>query len=410
MTHRPLVRACLLLAAMLITGCAPTAKTAGPSQDYVFFPTPDPGQTVAPRLQFLVGFDRADFFARSQSGKASFAQWVAGEQDKSVAQPTRIVSPYGIAADHGKLYVCDLTQSCVHVIDIPAGAYSRLEAPGKFMTPVNLTIGPDGTRYVCDTGRRVVLTFDPQDQFLREIGDPAKGVAMDLAVLGNELFVTDIRNKQVQVWDRDGKLLRTISREGQGPDELTMPTNLAIGPGNRLYVVDTFGQRVKVFDPATGNYLTDIGQPGGQIGAFARPKGIAIDPDGDIWIADAQWSAVQAFNAKGELLAAFGSPGDQPWSMGIPATVLVDQSSLASFTPYLAPFFKPEYLLFVINQHGKSKVMVYAYGRDTRLPADAYEIDYAKVQAIREARRQAAETEAAATQPTTAPAPGSASP
>ncbi|MCC7408131.1 MAG: SMP-30/gluconolactonase/LRE family protein [Phycisphaeraceae bacterium] len=405
MTHRPLVPACLLLAAMIVTGCAPTAKTAGPSQDYVFFPTPDPGQTVPPRLQFLVGFDRADFFARAQSRKTSFAQWVAGSEDESVTQPARIVSPYGIAADHGKLYVCDISQACVHVIDIPAGAYSRLDAPGKFMTPVNLTVGPDGTRYVCDTGRRVVLTFDAQDRFLREIGDPAKGVAMDLVVHGNELFVTDIRNKQVQVWDRDGKLLRTISREGQGPDELTMPTNLAIGPDNRLYVVDTFGQRVKVFDPAAGNYLDDIGRPGGQIGAFARPKGIAIDPDGDIWIADAQWSAVQAFNPKGELLAAFGSPGDQPWSMGIPATVLVDNTSLSSFTAYLAPFFKPEYLLFVVNQHGKSKVMVYAYGRDTRLPADAYEIDYAKVQAIRQARRQAAEepstTQPSATQPAT---------
>jgi hypothetical protein len=111
------------------------------------------------------------------------------------------------------------------------------------------------------------------------------------------------------------------------------------------------------------------------VGRFARPKGIAIDPQGIVWIADAQWDVVQAFRPDGQLLLLFGEPGDKPYHMGIPAGLLVDSSSIPAFRRYLAPNFEPQFLLFVVNQFGKrNKVAVFAYGRDRTLSAERYEV------------------------------------
>ena len=53
-------------------------------------------------------------------------------------------------------------------------------------------------------------------------------------------------------------------------------------------------------------------QPGDGPGHFARPKGIAIDSDGHIWVADEVQSRVQVYDKEGQLLIYFGEHGWYP--------------------------------------------------------------------------------------------------
>ena len=65
------------------------------------------------------------------------------------------------------------------------------------------------------------------------------------------------------------------------------------------------------FDP-DGNFISEFGKPGDGPGHFARPKGIAVDRDGHIWVADEVQSRVQVFDKEGQLLIYFGQLGTFP--------------------------------------------------------------------------------------------------
>lgn len=379
-----MMRACWLLVAgvglMIATACAPQ-NTAEPqtSAGAVFFPQPP----APPRLQFLTSFRDAAAFA--DPAKGTFAQWVVG-QEKDTTSRTRLDSPYGVAAHDGRLYICDVGIDCVHVIDLITKEYSRLDE-GAVRNPVNITIDADGTKYVCDTGAHRVLVFDAQDKYVTAFGDPTAWTPIDLAIAGDELMVADVTGGKIHVYSKtDHKFLRNIGKKGPGPDELTNPTNLDMGPDGKLYVTDTIQQMIKVYTPS-GDFVGAIGGPGADIGHFARPKGIAIDPHGVIFVADSQWDVVQLFNPDGKLLMVFGEPGEKPYAMGLPAGLCIDATSLPQFRKYIAKSFDAEYLLLVVNQFGFNKIAVYAFGTDRTMPASAYEVDMAKVDEANKAMR-----------------------
>lgn len=48
------------------------------------------------------------------------------------------------------------------------------------------------------------------------------------------------------------------------------------------------------------------------MGDFARPKGVAVDSEGHIYVVDAAFGNVQIFNSEGLLLLFFGQMGTGP--------------------------------------------------------------------------------------------------
>jgi hypothetical protein len=75
------------------------------------------------------------------------------------------------------------------------------------------------------------------------------------------IYVDDSRNGRIQVFDRNGKYLKTIGRQGQGPGEFTLLTRLRILPrAGRLYVRDSGTRRISFFN-LLGNYLGSVPTP-----------------------------------------------------------------------------------------------------------------------------------------------------
>lgn len=84
----------------------------------------------------------------------------------------------------------------------------------------------------------------------------------------------------------------------QGP--LTLPGDVAVGRGGRLYVVDGANHRVVVSD-ASGRFLFTIGRRGSAPGELRDPVGIATDAKGRVYVADKGNGRVQVFDAAGVL-------------------------------------------------------------------------------------------------------------
>lgn len=90
-----------------------------------------------------------------------------------------------------------------------------------------------------------------------------------------------------------------------------------------LVVADAMNFRVQVFDDA-GMPVTIFGKKGDAAGDFARPRGVAVDSDGHLYVVDNQFENVQIFDRDGRLLMAFGHEGDQPGQFALPSGITID--------------------------------------------------------------------------------------
>jgi hypothetical protein len=84
------------------------------------------------------------------------------------------------------------------------------------------------------------------------------GSATDADVWSDgRVAVLDGLAKSIYVFDRDGSVIDTIGREGAGPGEMRLASNLAIGPEGRVAVADISNARITVWS-ATGEYLQAV--------------------------------------------------------------------------------------------------------------------------------------------------------
>lgn len=75
---------------------------------------------------------------------------------------------------------------------------------------------------------------------------------------------------------------------------------------------------------AEGNFLRRIGRNGDVPDTFARPKGVAVDSEGHVYVADAAFNNIQIFDADGRLLMPFGSIGSEPGQLWMPLGLAID--------------------------------------------------------------------------------------
>ncbi len=119
---------------------------------------------------------------------------------------------------------------------------------------------------------------------------------------------------------------------GSGPGQFSSyAAGIAVNPASGdVYVVDVENARVERFD-ADGNFLSAFGTPGAADGQFdfaSSPSGIAIDSsDGSVYVADAGNNRIQKFTAGGSFSLAFGSAGAGSGELNGPRGVAVDPSS-----------------------------------------------------------------------------------
>ena len=109
--------------------------------------------------------------------------------------------------------------------------------------------------------------------------------------------------------------------------------------------------------------MRSYGAIGTGLGSFARPKGIALDRAGRMYVGDAAFENVQVFDAEGRLLLFFGQPGDKREGLNLPAGIAIDYDNVELFRAAADPKFAIEYLILVASQFGPNKVDVFGFGR-----------------------------------------------
>ncbi|MFV1858351.1 MAG: flippase activity-associated protein Agl23 [Anaerolineales bacterium] len=123
-----------------------------------------------------------------------------------------------------------------------------------------------------------------------------------------------------------------IGGPGDAPGQLSGPRGIAIAPNGDLYVADAMNHRVQRFS-AEGLLLDEWGSfaaaPEGGVappGTFNEPWDVAVGPDGSVYVADTWNHRIQRFTAEGEYLSSFGSFGQtgEPTAFWGPRAIAID--------------------------------------------------------------------------------------
>jgi sugar lactone lactonase YvrE len=344
-----------LAVVIALAGCAGSPRTgpsAGVAQEYAFWP-PLPNE---PRIQFLRSYR---FSSDVEQRRSTLDRIVFGAD----AQILPIAKPYGVEMWNGRIYVCDITNPGVVILDLDNRQTRLMVTRGveQMAQPTDITIASDGMKYVIDRRLGRIFVFSPEDRHIATFGDEGL-IPAGVAAYGNELYVADFATQSILVFDRyEGTRLRSIGGPGGGRGEFIRPLGVHVDADGDLYVADAIRGRLQKFDPA-GDLVLSVGELADTPGNFVRPKHVTVDGDGIVYVVDAAFQNVQMFNADGELLMFFGGPGGFPGAMSLPAGVTVHDDGLEHFKDLVHPAFQPTRLVLVTNQFGLSKVSVYALG------------------------------------------------
>ncbi len=340
------------LFAILLANCAPAKKIEGT----VFYPMPP----QRPRLQFLTSITGEDDIGKKQSALQEF---LLGKR-----QPFKqIARPYDIGAVKDKIYVSDRTYKKVLIIDLKNKnlEYIKAEKEAAINEPAGIWVTEDDYKYVTDYGRKQVLVFDNNNNYIRAYGEKDQfGKPLDVAVYNNNIYVCDFDKHQIIVIDKDsGETIKTIGSVGSKEGELYKPTHVIVDQKNgNIYVNDSFNFRIQEFNSA-GEFIKSFGYAGDTLGGFARPKGIAVDDSGHLYAVDTAFENVQIFDERtAQILLFFGGFTQVSGGMYLPNGIHIDYTNVEYFKKYQDKDFSIRYLVFVGNMLGWKKINVYGFG------------------------------------------------
>jgi sugar lactone lactonase YvrE len=297
------------------------------SIDYSNIVWPNPPAVARIKYSRWYSSDKA---ARNIQGntqkKSAWMDRLAGTQsnDEVFSRPFELVQPYGLAVDSkGSLYVADQKVGAIFIFSTDDKKEKDVDliknsVHAHFTRIIGLAMDDSDRLFVSDPGLRHILVFDKdhkaEDVITEGVVDPG-GLAIDTQ--NRLLYVADIELDQIIVYDADTlKLLRKIGTTGHkheltSPGDFSKPAGVAVDSEGNLYVADTYNNRIEIFD-ADGQFVSTFGKNGDGPGYFSRPKGVAIDGDGHIWVADGMQDRVQVFDKTGQLLISFGGHGLLP--------------------------------------------------------------------------------------------------
>jgi DNA-binding beta-propeller fold protein YncE len=141
---------------------------------------------------------------------------------------------------------------------------------------------------------------------------------------------------------------------------LQQPIGIAVSPNGDVYVTDAT-PRVVHFGPA-GDVRRQWGRQGSGAGEFGNPVGLAVGLDGAVYVSDYEHDRIQKFSASGEFLLAFGRSGSSLGELSAPAGLAVDADGLV----YVAEFYNHR-----IQKLREDTSLAQGIGRSGRLGAGA---------------------------------------
>lgn len=264
----------------------------------------------------------------------------------------RFFFPTGITtAPGGDMYVTEERTHRIRQVTAAAVVTSPLGANGgqgntdgtgtaaRFNAPSGITVDSSGTIYVADTGNHLIRKVTTPGLVVTKLaGDPTKsgsrdgtGAAASFTLPrgittdpdGN-VYVADTNNHTIRKVTATGVVTTFAGRAAGGAAvdgvgaaaRVNAPRGLTVDDDGTIYYADAFSHVIR--QAATDGTVTTIAgladTPGttngnGSVARFNTPGGIALDGDGNLYVADTYNHAIRKITPLGDVTTLAGLPG-----------------------------------------------------------------------------------------------------
>lgn len=248
----------------------------------------------------------------------------------------RLKEPMGVATANDTLFEADSGSGNLLVIS-PTGAFKKkidLSAQAGNARPVGLAVDQDMRIYVSLLGvDGTILVYNSDGKFLYRFPQDASdegsvsalpGRPIALCVANQKLYVTDILDQDVKVYDLKGRLVTRFGRPGSEKGEFLYPNGIAADKDGTIYISDSNNARVQVFNDK-GEFLNAF--TGSDKEAMALPRGIALDGNGRLHVVDTLKHKVFVFTKEGRFVCTYGGFGTRGKGLAYPNGIVINNRS-----------------------------------------------------------------------------------
>ncbi len=195
--------------------------------------------------------------------------------------------------------------------------------PAASETPAEQSDPYEGKQVPLEAARILGGAYPPQGAF-----SSPRGIA--LAPDGS-LYVTDTEAHQVihispegEILHRWGEFADILSGDAP-PGTMQQPWGVAVGPDGSVYLADTWNHRIQKFT-SEGKFLTMWGYFGQaeQPDAFWGPRDVAVDAQGRVFVSDTGNKRIVVFDGEGNFITQFGTYGVGPGEFDEPVGLALD--------------------------------------------------------------------------------------
>jgi hypothetical protein len=297
---------------VLLNGCGGSRPSLEPEEHNKYI-WPEPPETA--RIEYVKSVQSHSDLLRTKGLWRRVVGFFAGPPDSQISRP------FALAVHPEGLVVTDPGRAGAHFYNWRRGRYHFM--PG-LPSPVGAAVLPDGSILISDSRLAVVRRYSAEGKKLDDFVPPGiLARPAGIAVLDGKVFVVDVTQHQVAVFNASGKQLRRIGGHGAEGGTFNFPTHIAIDGDGTLLVTDSMNFRVQKIT-AGGVFLSAFGSIGAAPGHFSKPKGIAGDGNGNVIVVEGLYDSLQFFNREGELLMSLGSAGSNPGEFWLPAGLAFD--------------------------------------------------------------------------------------
>ena len=150
--------------------------------------------------------------------------------------------------------------------------------------------------------------FDQAGQQKRTIGSHGSGDGQfnnpyGFFIKGDVMYVADGLNSRIQKMTTGGQFIHKFGQYGSVQGQFKIPSFIIVDQRDRLIVSDTGNHRVVILDQAGTWLLTINGDVTGSH-AFQYQHGLALDPQGNIHVADS--NTIKVFTPEGTYVRSYG--------------------------------------------------------------------------------------------------------
>lgn len=243
-------------------------------------------------------------------------------------------NPMGIAVDAShKIFVTDYGNHRVQVFDGDGGFIRQFGSDGstngKFHYPTCIATDTEGNIYVGDYYG--VQVFSNDGTYLRrQTVNYVTGIALDATgnVYISTSFALHIYNNALT------QKIRSVGSNGSQPGQFDNARGVAVDKNGRIFIADLFNKRIQVLTNE-GTYITQFGTAGTGDGQFTSPTGVAIDGSGFIYVTDEGNNRLQVFDpVTFAFVKKFGSTGTANGQFKSPQQITLDDRGYIFISEY----------------------------------------------------------------------------